>query len=63
MADMYFTPEYIEMAEKYEEKFGEPFSSYMYDAEECVEIMKDCIKKGKPYDVSKEPNYDPDAKY
>lgn len=63
MSEKVFTPEYLELDERYEKMFGHSFDGIPYDTEESIEIMKECLKRGKPYDLSSDPNFDPRAKY
>ena len=63
MAAKFFTPEYLKLNERYKEQFGHEFNGIPYDTQQSIRIMKECLKSGKAYDLSKDPNYDPDAKY
>ena len=63
MAEIYITPEYLEVSEQYEKKFGKEFDGIPYDTEAGIEIMKECIRTGNAYDLAKDPNYDPEADY
>lgn len=63
MAEIIYTPEYLEMCEKYEKRFGREFDGIPYDTEERIEIMRECLRSGKPYDLSQDPNFDPEANY
>lgn len=63
MAEIIFTPEYLKVAEQYEKKFGREFDGIQYDTEDGIKVMQECIRTGKAYDLTNDPNFDPDAKY
>lgn len=63
MAEIIFTPEYLEVSEQYEKRFGREFDGIPYDTDESIEIMRECLKTGKAYDLLSDPNFDPDAVY
>ena len=63
MAEIDYPPEYLDMAEQYKKQFGQTFDGFIYNTEAGIEIMTECIKTGKAYDLAKDPNYDPEADY
>lgn len=63
MAEIIYTPEYLELMESYEDRFGSEFNGICYDTDDGIEIMRECLRTGKAYDISKDPNFDPEAEY
>lgn len=63
MSEIIFTEEYLELCWEYEKRFGREFDGIPYDTDESIEIMRECLKTGVPYDLSKDPNFDPNANY
>ena len=43
MAEIDYTPEYLDMAEQYKKQFGQTFDGFIYNTEAGIEIMKECI--------------------
>ena len=62
-SDIEFTPEYLELNEQYEKMFGHEFDGIPYTTEQSIEMMKECLKTGKAYDLLNDPNYNPKAYY
>lgn len=56
---------YEELIGQYVEKFDECFPTFIAPdgEEEQMEIIKNCLKNGKPYDPYEDPDFDPDATY
>lgn len=57
------TKEYSRLQKEYEERFGEKFGFSVVGHEERshIEVLRECLRTGKPYDSGEE--YDPDVKY
>lgn len=53
-----------QMMSEYLDKFDEVFPMRMVsDPDEAMEIMKECLKSGKPYNPYEEEGFDPEADY
>lgn len=58
-----YNSEYEKAQEEYFQKFDVDFPGYAYRAEDGIKIIKTCLKTGKPYDSTSDPDFDPDADY
>lgn len=58
-----YSKEYYELVAQYEKSFKEDFIGLGLDAEESMAIIRECLKTGKPYDPTTNPNFHPGADY